>query len=284
MYPAHFFGLFPPFPRDHSVFVAMSFDPRFQRRWEDVIAPAIQAVSINDAPLKPVRVDARVVGDSILTENLSGIGRARLIFADLTSIGTLDARPVRNGNVLYEVGLAHAVRLPEEVLLFRSDGETLLFDTAHVRVNTYAPDEDVPGAKRKVSEAILSALNEVDLRRNLAVQATADALDAPSLKVLVQCQTDGQVPHPPMKTMGQALSAVATGNAIQRLLSLGLLRVRYKSFAASEIESLGDADWGEMMPYERTPFGDAVFFEAGRRMVRTETQSPPDTTAPPGAA
>ena len=41
MYPASFFGLFPPFPRDDRVFLAMSFDSRFDRRWNEVIAPAV---------------------------------------------------------------------------------------------------------------------------------------------------------------------------------------------------------------------------------------------------
>jgi hypothetical protein len=39
MYPANYFGLFPPFPRENTVFVAMSFDPRFQTRWSNVIVP-----------------------------------------------------------------------------------------------------------------------------------------------------------------------------------------------------------------------------------------------------
>jgi len=135
MYPASLFDLFPPFPREEKVFIAMSFDPRFDHRWRDVIAPAIRNVLVHGTPLEPVRVDMRRVSDSILTEILTGITNSRLIFADVTTIGAVDGRPVRNGNVLYEVGIAHAVRLAEEVILFRSDNDPLLFDMANVRVN-----------------------------------------------------------------------------------------------------------------------------------------------------
>src|SRR5688572_24479525 len=132
MYPAAFFGLFPPFPRTDQVFVAMSFAPQFDARWRDVIQPAIRRISANNIRQEPRRVDASIVGDSILTEILQGVSQSRLVFADITSRNHLGAEPVRNANVMYEVGLAHAVRLPEEVLLFRSDADPLLFDVAQV--------------------------------------------------------------------------------------------------------------------------------------------------------
>jgi len=266
MYPAHFYGLFPAFPRTKTVFVAMSFDSRFDCRWKEVIQPAIENIAANDTRLSAIRVDARVVGDSILTEILTGIGTAQVVFADITSVGELDDRPIRNGNVMYEVGLAHATRLPEEVLLFRSDNAPLLFDTANVRVNSYLPDENPADAKRQVTECILSALKEVDLRRHLAVQAVANSLDVPSFEVLAECQTNGRFEHPPRQTMGQALGAVSKAFAVQRLLTLGLLEVGYKSPTHAEISRLGDASVGALMPYVTTTFGNAVFLEVATRM------------------
>ena len=56
-----------------------------------------------------------------------------------------------NANVLYEVGLAHALRAPEQVLLFRSDADPLLFDVSGIRVHTYDPDGDPEGAKKKLT-------------------------------------------------------------------------------------------------------------------------------------
>lgn len=186
MYPANFFGLFPPFPREETVFVAMSFDPRFDQRWSEVIAPAISDVQRNGKSLKPIRVDTRRISDSILTEILSGITTSRLILADITKMGDIDGRPIRNGNVMYEVGIAHAVRLPEEVLLLRSVSNSLLFDLANVRVNHYAPDEEPNEAKSLMSNSIVETMRELDLSRHLAVGKAAESLDLPSWWLLAQ--------------------------------------------------------------------------------------------------
>ena len=106
MYPASFFHLFPPFPRDNKVFVAMSFASAFTHRWEKVIMPAIARVQIDGQPLEPIRIDQCRISDSILVEILDGIRRSRLILADITAIGEISGKPVRNGNVLYELGIA----------------------------------------------------------------------------------------------------------------------------------------------------------------------------------
>ena len=81
MHPNHFLELFPAFPRNDRVFVAMSFADEFRDRWEHVIKPGIRAVQVDGRPLEPFRVDARQVGDSILTEILDGISAARLVLA-----------------------------------------------------------------------------------------------------------------------------------------------------------------------------------------------------------
>jgi hypothetical protein len=171
MFPSQYFNLFPPFPRENKVFVAMSFHPMFNKRWESVIAPAIKKVERNNVPLEPYRVDIRRVSDSILTEILTGISSSLVIFADVSSVGKIEEKPIRNGNVMYEVGLAHATRLPEEVILFRSDNDELLFDVANVRINSYDPDDDPETVVRLVGGAILEAIKEVDLKKNLAVKA-----------------------------------------------------------------------------------------------------------------
>jgi len=74
----------------------MSFDVRFDARWNNVIGPALGKVLINGKRLEPVRVDARKASDSILTEILSGIADSRLILSDITTIGHLNERLTRN--------------------------------------------------------------------------------------------------------------------------------------------------------------------------------------------
>src|SRR5262245_4473198 len=110
MYPHTYFDLYPPFPHEPRVFVAMSFEDRFAPHYRDVLEPAIRSVRMDGKPLEPHRVDSRQIGDSILTEILQGIAHDVLFLADITTVGHLGGQPVRNANVMYELGVAHAVR------------------------------------------------------------------------------------------------------------------------------------------------------------------------------
>lgn len=266
MYPANYFGLFPPFPRQDTVFVAMSFDPRFEQRWLEVIGPGIRKIQVAGKNLEPLRVDARRISDSILTEILSGITSSRLFLADVTTWGRTDGRPIRNGNVMYEVGIAHAVRLPEEVLLFRSDRDALLFDVANVRVNSYSPEERPDEARTLVSESIVAALREVDIRRSLAVGRAVESLDFPSWWLLVEAQTKKGIQHPEMKTMGQALGSASRAAAIQRLLELGAIRTSFLAFTTDKFEEIKNSTATDILTYQCTEFGEAVLREGARRM------------------
>lgn len=266
MYPIHYFSLFPPFPRDNEVFVAMSFDPRFTRRWETVIAPAIESVQPNNIPLRAHRVDTRHIGDSILTEILGGISRARIVFADITSLGHLDDKPMRNGNVLYEVGIAHAVRLPEEVLLFRSDSDPLLFDVSNVRVNNYDPDNDPEQARKQVAGAIVEAVRELDLKRELSVRSAAESLDYSCWMMLAESHANGGARHLPTRTMVQAMGNAAWNSAISRLLAVGAIRTEYNQITAEMLTAEKCESGEHLFSYQPTGFGTAVLHYASERM------------------
>lgn len=266
MYPANLFQLYPPFPRENKVFVAMGFDPRFDKRWEEVIEPGIRRVRVNEIPLEPIRVDARKVSDSILTEILTGISNSRFIVADITTIGYLDERPVRNGNVMYEIGMAQAVRLPEEVILFRSDRDTLPFDTSNIRVNYYNPDDAPDEACAQLADVIVSAGNELDLKRLLAVKRATESLDFPCWWLLSQSQSGQGITHPETTTIAQAIGNASRAASIARLLELGLLRTVYLETTPEMLEEIGDSSQAQLLTYKPTEFGNAVFEEGVRRL------------------
>lgn len=267
MYPHNFFTLFPPFPRKNIVFVAMSFDSKFDKRWEDVIIPAIKSTTYDGNPLKPCRVDISTASDSIITDILNGIGNCYLFFADLTSIGYLEEKgeerkAIRNGNVMYEVGIAQSIRLPEEVILFRSDNDPLLFDVASVRVNYYNPDENPSEAKTKVEKALSSAIKEIDLQKHLSVNRTVDALDITSCIYIIKSLTNGgQIPVQEVKKE-HAIS-------IQRLLELGIIKAQINEFTP-EIGTQVKEE--EIFSYNITPFGAKVFKEIFMRMNLHSTE------------
>ena len=260
MYPRHFFDRFPPYPRSQRVFVAMSFDPRLEARWNTVIGPAIAEVSVDGKVLAPHRVDSRSVSDSILTEILSGVGSSLLIFGDVTSLDTLNGVPLRNPNVFYEIGIAHAMRLPEEVLLFRSDDGPLLFDVANIRVNQYDPDTDPGKARAQISGAVSAAVREINLTRSLVVGSYAARLDSQSWIALLLAQNQGYLEHPVVRTLGQAVIGRAREAAITSLLELGLIETMYGVTGPDLVKTIkeGGTPLEQVFRYQMTNLGRAV--------------------------
>ncbi len=262
MYPHKYFELFPPFPREDSVFVAMSFDERLRSRWETVIDPGIRDVRVDGVMLKAHRVDVSRVGDSILTEILDGVSKSRLVLADVTALEVAGHGEVRNANVMYEVGLAHAVRLPEEVLLFRSDSKPILFDIANVRINSYDPDGAPDNARCQVKEAIESSLREVDLKRHMAVTKAAQSIDALAWDVLDRACEDDGVGHFDTRSIAKALSGIPRNATIVRLLELGALETdcapQIRQIIRSETRVDPALRDSSLFTYRPTPFGRAV--------------------------
>lgn len=257
MYPLNYFSLFPAFPRSHRAFVAMSFDPVFDARWNDVLKPALEFVEKSGAPLEPFRVDLSKASDAILTEVLQAIGDSTVVVADITSTTELNGRAVRNANVIYEVGLAHAVRLPEEVVLFRSDDHKLDFDVAGVRVHSYDPEGDPSGAIQFVTETVIDSLRALDQKRHISLRAASERLTLPATNLLWMAMAKGLVRHPSSKTMGEVLGSTSTVHAISLLLDIGAIRSELMSVTANDIENLTEFD-ADVLSYKPTQFGRSL--------------------------
>ena len=265
MYPAQFLSLFPPFPRENRVFVAMSFDLRFDLRWNDVIKPGIESVLINDIALEAFRVDSRQVSDSIMTDILQGISKCRLVFADITMLEKHNNQVFRNSNVMYEVGLAHAARQPEEVLLFRSDNEPLLFDVANIRVNSYNPDDNQEAARHIVTRAIVDALREIDLRKSLVVQKAVESLGYDGFMTLLEV-SQGLV-HPTIRTMGETLGFANKRINISRLLDAGMILTSLPQFSPELAQATSeDRPMEQFFTYRLTSFGEEVMKAAAVKL------------------
>lgn len=258
MYPNHLFGLIPPFPRTKRVFVAMSFDARFDDRWENVLVPAIGSLSSGGETLEAFRVDLSRASDAILTEILTAISESHCIVADISALNELDGRPVRNANVMYEVGLAHAARLPEEVILFRSDDHRLDFDISGVRVHKYDPDGNPDVAKAFAAETIVESLKALDAKRRTSVRVAAERLTLPAVYLLLTVMQAGEVQHPETRTMGQALGSLERAEAISLLLELGALRAQVLRITPELLRQKGTDPSTPLLSYVLSPFGRAL--------------------------
>lgn len=227
-----------------QVFVAMSFASQYQSRYDSVIAPAISSLTHGTERLKPYRVDLSKSGDSILTDIVDGIAHSQLVLADVSTIGkdSVTGIPYRNGNVLYEVGIALACRHPSEVLLVRDDEDKFLFDVSsipHMKIdftNTVA-------AVNELKEALQARFRERQLAYDARVELAIASLSNDEATMLKSVAD-----YPPNTVWGRP----NTGSvdffgmaAIPRLLDKQLIRV------VGQFEK-------EHLAYATTPLGRVV--------------------------
>lgn len=214
MYPREYFDTFWRPDIKDQVFVAMSFDPAMNTVWENIFRPAIQ-----DAGYKAIRVDVPNLSSDIVTEIMEGIAHSRIILADLTAVK--GERP--NPNVMYEVGLAHALRQSTEVILVRSDDNPMLFDISSIRVHKY--DASVPKiARKRINELITSAQKEIDTTKNLKIKMAIDLLDNDSIQLMRDFGIGNGFTLKPLKTRDDYLVGISRTLAVQRLLELAIVR------------------------------------------------------------
>ncbi len=116
--------------RDNLVFVLMPFtEPWSDRLWRDHIRECV-INSTRDGGLEVQRADD-LFGQSVMEDVFEGIVSSRLIVADCTN---------RNPNVLYELGLAHA--LGKRTALLSQSVEDIPFDLRRFRFCIYEDNSD----------------------------------------------------------------------------------------------------------------------------------------------
>lgn len=128
-----------------SCFVIMPFADPVGGYYELIYEPAIKKTG-----LTAFRADTDIFGTGKIIEQIyAGLKRAKVLVAELTG---------RNPNVLYELGLAHALHKP--VVLISSNEDDVPFDVRHVRVIYYDVNDPFWGEKliAKVAENVTSAL------------------------------------------------------------------------------------------------------------------------------
>ncbi len=128
-----------------TCFVMMPFANPIGSYYASIYEPAIKK-----AGLTPVRADTDIFGTGKIIDQIwSGLNNAKVLVAELTG---------RNPNVLYELGLAHALHKP--VVLISSNEADVPFDVRHVRVIYYEVSDPFWGEKliAKVAENIISAI------------------------------------------------------------------------------------------------------------------------------
>jgi hypothetical protein len=126
-----------------DVFVAMPFSSKLEPVYEDHIKKAIARLD-----LEVGRADDFFRRGSIMSDIWSAIHAARVVVADLTG---------RNPNVLYEIGLAHAIG--KDTILISQSMDDVPSDLRHLRVIVY--EFSPRGMKAFEKQLVMTITNSV---------------------------------------------------------------------------------------------------------------------------
>lgn len=242
MYPRDFFDTYWRTDLRDEVFVAMPFHEEFKLVWTAAVRPAIEVDS--GTGLQAHRVDASILSGSIVTDILDGIAHSRVVLADISVASEGRWRGQRNGNVMYELGLAHAIRQSTEILLIRSDNEPVNFDIAQINIHHY-PKHDLDGTRAQLSQLIADVLGQIEQEKSLKVQKAMDHLDADAIRYLIEYAVHGPFTGPDPKTMRDAVLAISNRAVLTRLQQLGVIRATHDAA-------------NERIAFRLTEFGAAV--------------------------
>lgn len=163
----------------NSCFVAMPFHPLFEAQYERVIKPAIE-----EAGLACIRGDEIYTHQAIVQDIWHSMRRARLIVAELSG---------RNPNVMYEIGLAHAIGKP--IVLLTRNEDDVPFDLRALRYVYYDPNNPFWGSNLRTeitrvvklildNPALAAHLGGVQVETTLPAAPTEPVVSPPSASLV----------------------------------------------------------------------------------------------------
>lgn len=127
-----------------QAFVLMPFEDAFEPVYEQLIKEPL-----TDAGYEVTRADSLLNQQSILRDVVRGIADAHLVVADVTGL---------NENVLYELGLAHALGV--RTVMLTQDITELPFDLRPYRANEYSTEFHRAGELRELLREVGRAVLE----------------------------------------------------------------------------------------------------------------------------
>lgn len=126
---------------------------------------------------------------------------------------------------MYEVGLAHAVRQADEMILVRSDHEEINFDIAGIKIHSYDTD-DLAAARLLFASITNDRLKEIRRVKSFKVEQALAVLDFDCLQLVANYSREDFFSFAKPQTMSEVMENLASGrrDAVARLLELGIIR------------------------------------------------------------
>lgn len=130
-------------PNENICFVMMPFGNPYDDYYQEIYKPAIEEVGFGAK-----RADSLFRPSPIIKDIWEYINKSKVLIADITDL---------NGNVMYELGLAHAIAKP--VIIISDSINNVPFDLRFLRILIY--DNKKPRWAEELKEKIKKSIEEI---------------------------------------------------------------------------------------------------------------------------
>ncbi len=219
MYPKFFFERFWEGEQRNELFVCMPFHDAFDSRFNDIIVPAAKEAGFDNA----VRMKEDTEGNVVMDKILDGIANSKMILVDLSDDpkSLCNYSQHVNGNVLYEAGIAHAMREPSAIVMIRE--QDLAKADFDIRGMTINQPKDGKLTREWLSKLLQTSLDNHKWFESKRVRAAAQSIDEISLGLMLDI---GRRPYGwnHFNTNNPKVFDSLRKASVLRLLDLGILR------------------------------------------------------------
>ncbi len=253
----------------NTCFVMQPFDNDvFDKRYEDVFAPAIR-----NAQLEPYRVD-RDPGASVPIDDIeSGIRRAQICFAEITT---------DNPNVWFELGFA--ISAGREVVLVCSEEREshFPFDVQHrsiIKYRTGAP-QDFDELKEKITKritALLKKQEEIGIASTISPMRDTEGLSPHEIVALVTVMQNGFISGE-WSSSWMVKNDMNSAGFTDIAVALAIKLLRQKGMVVTK--EIQDEDGSFYNGYQVTKEGEAWLLE-NQDKLRLKDEPPEEDALPP---
>ncbi len=228
----------------NELFVCMPFD--FDKKFKKIKEIAVKT-SFDNAKWTKEERGAK----SLTTKILDGIANSRMLLFDLSDDPKHQSEKCLekvNGNVLYELGTATAMREEEDILLIREgdaiDPKKLPFDIRELNINLYEKDLEDEWLESRLRKL----LDEQDWAKSKRVEVASRLVDGEGIDLMYKF---GRYPEGYNHFGTRGMLAEYKMSAL-RLIDLGIIRTQWICY-----------EKGFEYAYHWTPFGHAVMKHLG---------------------
>ncbi len=250
MYAKFFFERFWAGDQKNELFVCMPFHDSFDSKFRNIISPSAEKAGFEKAERVKEDWEANVITDRIF----DGIANSKMVLFDLTDDPKSPCQFSKriNGNVLYELGIANAMREPEDILLIRERSSVKIpFDISGLNINIYEGELEIDWLLSKLQKAMVKQKWYMSKR----VDAASKSIDEFAFEIMFQigCRPPGFNYF----NIGAMLPEVRM--SVLRLIDLGIL------WFATGIDERSHEH-----AYRWTPFGRKVIKRLGIKLLTEE--------------